>query len=50
MALINIESGGNAWICCALDRALNPLKHARLETAEYGQIMDMLKKIDPNAS
>ena len=31
MALINIESGGNAWICCALDRALNPETHARPE-------------------
>jgi hypothetical protein len=25
--LINLESGGRAWICCALDRALNPWRH-----------------------
>jgi hypothetical protein len=28
VSLIEIESGGSAWICCALDRALNPMKHA----------------------
>lgn len=28
VSLIEIESGGSAWICCALDKALNPLKHA----------------------
>jgi hypothetical protein len=28
ISLIEIESGGIAWICCALDRALNPMKHA----------------------
>jgi hypothetical protein len=50
MALIDIESGGNAWICCALDRALNPSKHARLDTPEYEQIMDLLDKIGPNES
>jgi len=28
LSLIEIESGGNAWICCALDKALNPMKYA----------------------
>ena len=28
VSLIEIESGGNAWVCCALDRSLNPMKHA----------------------
>ena len=28
VSLINIEREGNAWICCALDRALHPAKHA----------------------
>ena len=28
MSLIDLESGGNAWICCVIDRALNPEKHA----------------------
>jgi hypothetical protein len=35
LALIDIESGGNAWICCAL----NPLKHAEREKSfEYQEI------------
>jgi hypothetical protein len=33
MALIDIESGGNAWICCALDRALNPQKQAERKSS-----------------
>jgi hypothetical protein len=43
MSLIDIESGGDAWICCAMDRALNPRKRARLEQSpEYEQIRSML--------
>lgn len=34
--LISLESGGQAWICCALDRALNPQRHlATLDSPEY---------------
>src|SRR5664280_3479681 len=29
MQLVDIESGGNAWICCAFSRALNPIRHAQ---------------------
>ena len=29
--IIEIESGGRAWLCCSLDRALNPTKHLVLE-------------------
>lgn len=43
MSLIELESGGNAWICCAMDRALNPGKLKRLEQSpEYKQIVSML--------
>jgi Ni2+-binding GTPase involved in maturation of urease and hydrogenase len=31
LALVEIESGGKAWLCCSLDRALNPSKHAEME-------------------
>ena len=30
MSLVEIESAGNAWICCAVDRALRPTKYANL--------------------
>jgi hypothetical protein len=30
MSLVEIESAGNAWICCAVDRALSPAKYANL--------------------
>jgi hypothetical protein len=43
ISLIEIESGGNAWICCALDRVLNPKKHATLqqipENATFGDFL-----------
>lgn len=33
--LIELESGGSAWICCALNRALNPVPHQeRLNSAD----------------
>ncbi len=39
MALIDVESGGNAWICCAVDMALNPIKHAKMQSStEYKEI------------
>ncbi len=34
MSLRGIESGGNAWICCAMDRALNPVAHAIFKESE----------------
>jgi hypothetical protein len=37
MGLIEIESGGKAWICCAMDRALNPERVKKNEQfTEYG--------------
>jgi hypothetical protein len=36
MEIMEIEAGGKAWICCSLDRALNPTKHLALEqTSEW---------------
>jgi hypothetical protein len=29
MSLLDVEGGGNTWICCAMDKALNPKKHSR---------------------
>jgi hypothetical protein len=49
MSLIDLETGGNAWICCALDRALNPEKHERLDRSpEYKEILRMFASDDPN--
>jgi hypothetical protein len=28
MSLVEVEPVGNAWVCCAVDRALNPRKYA----------------------
>ena len=36
LEIIEIESGGKAWICCSLDRAVNPTKHMALgQTSEW---------------
>jgi hypothetical protein len=36
MEIIEIESGGKAWICCSVDRALSPTRHMALEqTSEW---------------
>jgi hypothetical protein len=33
MSLLEVEGGGKVWICCAMDRALNPQKHSRLASS-----------------
>jgi hypothetical protein len=33
MSLLEVEGGGKAWICCAMDRVLNPQKHSRLASS-----------------
>lgn len=33
MSLLGVEGGGKAWICCAMDRALNPQKHSQLASS-----------------
>ena len=36
MAMIDVEGGEIAWICCVLDRVLNPFKHAQSQASpEY---------------
>jgi hypothetical protein len=47
MALIETECGGRAWLCCALDRALNPLKHAAMEQSPDWQ--ELVRVFSPDA-
>ena len=43
MSLLDVEGGGKAWICCAMDRALNPQKHSRLaSSAAYKTLATIL--------
>lgn len=54
ISLIEIESGGNAWICCAIDGALNPSKRANLphitENATFGEMLGEFVKRSENAN
>jgi hypothetical protein len=44
MEIIEIECGGKAWICCSLDRALNPTKLMALEqTSEWATPITPIK-------
>jgi len=47
MALIEIECGGRAWLCCALDRALNPTKHAAMEQSPEWQ--ELVRLFSPDS-
>jgi hypothetical protein len=50
MALIDLERGGNAWICCAMEGALNPGKHPMLaQLPEYVDLEILLGRKDPDA-
>jgi len=43
MSLVEIESAGNAWICCAVDQALRPTKYAYLyQLPRYTTFSEML--------
>lgn len=43
MSLLEVEGCGKAWICCAMDRALNPQKHLRLaQSAAYKTLAAIL--------
>jgi hypothetical protein len=43
MTLLDVEGGGEAYICCAIDRALNPQKHSRLaSSAAYKTLATIL--------
>jgi hypothetical protein len=51
MALIDLESGGNAWICCAMDTVLNPGKHLKLvQLPEFVDLESLLGHSDPDPS
>jgi len=43
LALIDLEGGGNAWICCAMELALNPVKRMQFEQSpEYRMLEEAL--------
>jgi len=43
LSLVELESAGNAWICCAIDRALRPTKYADLyQLPKYTTFSEML--------
>ena len=47
MSLLDVEGGGKAWICCAMDRALNPQKHLRrASSAAYKTLATILGLIN----
>jgi hypothetical protein len=47
MSLLDVEGGGKAWICCAMDRALNPQKHSQLaSSAAYITLAKILGRIN----
>jgi hypothetical protein len=47
MSLLDVEGGGKAWICCAMDRALNPQRHSRrASSAAYKTLAAILDSID----
>ena len=47
MSLLDVEGGGKAWICCAMNRALNPQKHSPLaSSAAYKTLAAMLGMVN----
>jgi hypothetical protein len=51
MALVEIESGGRAWLCCSLDRALNPSKHATMEESpEFQELVRLFGNLSDSGS
>lgn len=54
ISLIDIEGGGNAWVCCAINRALNPSNHANLplinENATFGEMLGQFVKRSESAN
>jgi hypothetical protein len=47
MALFDVEGGGKAWVCCAMDRALSPQKHSRFaSSAAYKTLATILGGIN----
>jgi hypothetical protein len=50
MELVEIEPGGRAWLCCSLDRTLNPSKHAAMEESPEFQEVVRLLNLEPAES
>jgi hypothetical protein len=47
MSLLDVEGGGKAWICCAMDRALNPQRHSRrASSTAYKTLATILDSIN----
>ena len=43
LAVVELESGGRAWLCCSLDYALNPSKSAAMERgASWEELFPMV--------
>jgi hypothetical protein len=42
MSLVDIEGCGKAWICCAMDRALNPQRHSWLASSGEYKMLEMI--------
>lgn len=50
MSLLDVQGGGKAWICCAMDRAINPQKHPRLaSSASYKTLATILGMINDDS-
>lgn len=47
LAIVEIEAGGRAWLCCSLDRVLNPSKHGAMEQSPEWQELVRLFSVDP---
>jgi hypothetical protein len=47
LALVEIELGGRAWLCCSLDHALSPVKHVAMEQSPEWQELVRIFDNDP---
>jgi hypothetical protein len=47
LAIVEIESGERGWLCCSLDRALNPSKNAAMEQSHDWQELVRSVSDDP---
>jgi hypothetical protein len=50
LAVIEIESGGRAWLCCSLYRALNPNKNAAMEQSpEFQELVQLFGSLSDSS-
>jgi hypothetical protein len=47
LAVVELESGRRAWLCCSLDRALNPTKSAAMERGASWEELFPMVSVDP---